>query len=134
LQQTPEIGPKLAASVREWFDEPRNRELLARLKNAGLRMEVPPEERALVATPGPLAGKTYVLTGTLAAMTREEATAALERLGAKVAGSVSKKTAGVIVGAEPGSKADKAAALGVPTLDEAAFQALLAASTPIMDA
>jgi DNA ligase (NAD+) len=133
LQQTPEIGPVLAASLREWFDEPRNRELLARLKNAGVRMEVPPEERALVATPGPLAGKTYVLTGTLASMTRDEAAAALERLGAKVAGSVSKKTAGVIVGAEPGSKADKAAALGVPTLDEAAFQALLAGSTPIMD-
>ena len=86
-----------------------------------------------MATPGPLAGKTYVLTGTLASMTREEAADALERLGAKVAGSVSKKTAGVIVGAEPGSKADKAAALGVPTLDEAAFQALLAESTPIMD-
>ena len=133
LQQTSEIGPVLAASLREWFDEPRNRELLTRLKNAGVRWEVPPEERALVATPGPLAGKTYVLTGTLASMTREEATAALERLGAKVAGSVSKKTAGVIVGAEPGSKADKAAALGVPTLDEAAFQALLAGSTPIMD-
>jgi DNA ligase (NAD+) len=133
LQQTSEIGPVLAASLREWFDEPRNRELLARLKNAGVRWEVPAEERALVAAPGPLAGKTYVLTGTLASMTREEATAALERLGAKVAGSVSKKTAGVIVGTEPGSKADKAAALGVPTLDEAAFQALLAGSTPIMD-
>ena len=74
-----------------------------------------------------------MLTGTLTSMTREEATAALERLGGKVAGSVSKKTAAVIVGADPGSKADKAAALGVPTLDEAAFQALLAAPTPIMD-
>ncbi len=133
LQHTPEIGPVLAASIREWFDEPRNRELVTRLRNAGIRMEVPPEERAALTTPGPLTGKTYVLTGTLASMTREEAAAALERLGAKVAGSVSKKTTGVIVGADPGSKADKAAALGVPTLDEAAFQALLAESTPIMD-
>ena len=133
LQQVPEVGPVLAASVREWFDEPRNRELIARLGAAGVRMEVPPEERASLATPGPLTGKTYVLTGTLTSMSREEATAALERLGGKVAGSVSKKTTAVIVGAEPGSKADKAASLGVPTLDETAFQALLASATPIMD-
>jgi DNA ligase (NAD+) len=133
LQQVPEIGPVLAASVREWFDEPGNRELIARLGAAGVRMEVPPEERAVLATPGALTGKTYVLTGTLSSMSREEATAALERLGGKVAGSVSKKTTAVIVGADPGSKADKAASLGVPTLDETAFQALLASATPIMD-
>jgi DNA ligase (NAD+) len=133
LQQVPEIGPVLAASLREWFDEPRNLELIERLRAAGVRMEVPPEERALAAAPGPLAGRTYVITGTLASMTREEATAALERLGGKVAGSVSKKTTAVIVGAEAGSKADKAVALGVPTLDEAAFGALLASATPIMD-
>jgi DNA ligase (NAD+) len=123
----------LAASVREWFDEPGNRELIARLGAAGVRMEVPPEERAVLATPGALTGRTYVLTGTLSSMSREEATAALERLGGKVAGSVSKKTTAVIVGADPGSKADKAASLGVPTLDETAFQALLASATPIMD-
>ena len=133
LQQVPEIGPVLAASIREWFDEPRNRELIARLGTAGVRMEVPPEERAALAVPGPLTGRTYVLTGTLSSMTREEATAALEALGGKVAGSVSKKTTAVVVGADAGSKADKAAALGVPTLDEAAFQALLASATPIMD-
>jgi DNA ligase (NAD+) len=133
LQETPEIGPVLAASLREWFDEPRNRELIERLRRAGVRMEVPPEERAALAAPGPLTGRTYVLTGTLTSMTREEATAALERLGGKVAGSVSKKTTAVIVGAEAGTKADKAAALGVPTLDEAAFKALLASPTPIMD-
>jgi DNA ligase (NAD+) len=133
LQQVPEIGPVLAASLREWFDEPRNRELLDRLRAAGVRLEVPPGERVATAAPGPLTGKTYVLTGTLATMTREDATAALERLGAKVAGSVSRKTSGVIVGADAGSKADKAAALGVPTLDEAAFQALLASATPIME-
>ena len=133
LQETPEIGPVLAASVREWLDEPRNRELITRLRDAGVRMEVPPEERAALAAPGPLTGRTYVLTGTLTSMTREEATAALERLGGKVAGSVSKKTTAVIVGADAGSKAEKAASLGVPTLDEAAFQALLASATPIMD-
>jgi len=133
LQETPEIGPVLAASVREWLDEPRNRELITRLRDAGVCMEVPPEERAALAAPGPLTGRTYVLTGTLTSMTREEATAALERLGGKVAGSVSKKTTAVIVGADAGSKAEKAASLGVPTLDEAAFQALLASATPIMD-
>jgi DNA ligase (NAD+) len=88
-------------------------------------MEVPPEERVTAAPDGPLAGRTYVLTGTLASMTREEAGAALERLGGKVAGSVSRKTTGVIVGADAGSKADKARDLGVPTLDEAAFLKLI---------
>jgi DNA ligase (NAD+) len=125
LRNTPEIGPVLAASVRAWFDEPRNRELIAHLRRAGVRMEVPPEERAAAAVPGPLSGRTYVITGTLASMTREEAQQAIERRGGKVAGSVSKKTTGVIVGADPGSKAQKAATLGIPVLDEAAFQALL---------
>jgi DNA ligase (NAD+) len=125
LQSTSEIGPVLAASLRTWLDEPRNRELVARLRAAGVRMEVPESERLHAAAPGPLTGRTYVVTGTLASMTREEATAALERLGAKVAGSVSKKTTAVIVGEEAGSKAEKARALGVPTLDEAAFRALI---------
>jgi DNA ligase (NAD+) len=88
-------------------------------------MEVPESERVSTG-PGPLTGRTYVITGTLASMTREEATAALERLGAKVAGSVSKKTTAVIVGEEAGSKADKARALGVSMLDEAALKALIA--------
>ena len=126
LQATDEIGPVLAASARSWLDEPRNRELVSRLRAAGVRMEVPESERRQVAGPGPLTGRTYVITGTLASMTREEATAALERRGAKVAGSVSKKTTAVIVGEEAGSKADKARTLGVPMLDEAAFQALIA--------
>jgi DNA ligase (NAD+) len=126
LQATSEIGPVLAASARSWLDEPRNRELVSRLRAAGVRMEVPESERIHAALPGPLTGQTYVITGTLSSMTREQAAAALEHLGAKVAGSVSKKTTAVIVGEEAGSKADKAAALGIPTLDEAAFQALLA--------
>jgi DNA ligase (NAD+) len=76
---------------------------------------------------GPLAGKSYVLTGTLAAMSRDEATARIEALGGKVSGSVSKKTAAVVVGREPGSKAEKARALGVPLLEEAEFLALIMA-------
>ncbi len=125
LQSTNEIGPVLAASARSWLDEPRNREMVARLRAAGVRMEIPESERLQVAGPGPLTGRTYVITGTLASMTREEATAALERLGAKVTGSVSKKTTAVIVGQEAGSKADKARTLGVTTLDEAALRALI---------
>jgi len=125
LQATGEIGPVLAASARSWLDEPRNRELVARLRAAGVRLEVPESERLHAAGPGPLTGKTYVITGTLASMTREEATTALERRGAKVTGSVSKKTTAVIVGEEAGSKADKARTLGVTMLDEAAFRELL---------
>ena len=84
-------------------------------------MEVPLEQRLTAEASGPLTGRTYVITGALQSMSREQATAALERLGAKVTNSVSKKTTGVIVGNEPGSKAEKAGALGVPMLDEAAF-------------
>jgi DNA ligase (NAD+) len=125
LQETHEIGPVLAESVRNWLDEPRNRALVERLRAAGVRMEVPPDERVARATPGPLKGRTYVITGTLESMTREAATAAIERLGGKVAGSVSKKTSGVIVGADAGTKAVKARDLQVPLLDEAAFLDLL---------
>jgi DNA ligase (NAD+) len=125
LQGTPEIGPVLAESVRSWLDEPRNRQLIDRLRAAGVNMEVPDDQRAAAEPPGPLTGRTYVVTGTLASMSREQATAALERLGAKVASSVSKKTSGVVVGTEPGSKAAKARTLGVPILDEAAFLELI---------
>ena len=125
LQGTPEIGPVLAESVRRWFDEPGNQQLLARLRAAGVNMEALPEERRAEVADGPLSGKTYVLTGTLAGMTREAATAAIERLGGKVAGSVSRKTTAVVVGEDAGSKADKARELGVPLLDEAAFRVLI---------
>ena len=125
LQHTAEIGPVLAESVRSWFDEPRNRQLIDRLRAAGINMEVPLEQRLAAEAPGPLTGKTYVITGTLQSMSREDATTALERLGAKVTNSVSKKTTGVIVGAEPGSKAEKAQTLGIPMLDEAALVELI---------
>ena len=125
FQDTDGIGPVLAAALRHWLDEPRNRRLLERLRSAGIRMEVPPEERVARAADGPLKGQTYVLTGSLATMTRDEATAAIERLGGRVTGSVSKKTTAVVVGEDAGSKADKARELGVPTLDEAAFRARL---------
>ena len=90
LQSVGDVGPVVAASVRDFADEPRNRELIARLAKAGVNMaSQAPEPTEEV---GPLAGKVFVLTGTLSSMSREEATAALERLGARVTGSVSKKT------------------------------------------
>ena len=124
LQATPEIGPVLAESVRSWLDEPRNQRLLDRLRSAGVRMEVPPDERRQRAE-GPLTGKTYVITGTLASMTREQAAAAIQGLGGTVAGSISRKTAAVIAGSDAGSKAERARELGVAMLDEAAFLALI---------
>jgi DNA ligase (NAD+) len=124
LQETPEIGPVLAASVRSFADEPRNQALVAKLKHAGVNMESRAPEPA-VEPVGKLAGKTVVVTGTLKSMSREEATAALEQLGARVSGSVSRKTSFVVVGEDAGSKLEKAQKLGVETLDEDAFRALI---------
>ncbi len=124
LQETPEIGPVLAASVRSFADEPRNMALVTKLQQAGVNMESrAPEPKSEPA--GKLAGKTVVLTGTLKSMSREEAAAALEKLGARVAGSVSKKTSFVVVGEDAGSKLEKAQKLGIETLDEDAFRALI---------
>jgi DNA ligase (NAD+) len=123
LQQVREIGPVLAASVRAWFDEPANRRLIEDLRNAGLRLKG--ERRSTPAGSQPLAGKTFVLTGTLDAMSRDEAQARIEALGGKVTGSVSRKTTYVVVGTDAGSKLEKAGALGVPTVDEAAFLRLI---------
>jgi len=126
LQAVHEIGPVVAQSVRTWFEQPSNREVITRLTEAGVRVEATDAERT-AATPGtgPLTGKTFVLTGTLASMTREAAKDAIERLGGKVVGSVSKSTSFVVVGEEPGSKVEKARALGITALDEAAFQRLI---------
>jgi DNA ligase (NAD+) len=126
LQSVSEIGPVLATSVKQFADEPRNRALIERLKAAGVNMTSHAPEAS--GEPGPLAGKIFVLTGTLESMTREEAAAALERLGARVAGSVSKRTHFVVAGAEAGSKKEKAEALGVPLLDEQQFKALIIGS------
>ena len=124
LQQVHEIGPVLAEAVRTWFDEPRNRELIARLQAAGLTLTG--ERKVAPAGPQPLAGTSFVNTGTQTSMSREDAQATLEALGAKVTGSVSKKTTALITGAEPGAgKTEKASALGIATLDEAGLLALL---------
>jgi DNA ligase (NAD+) len=123
LQQVREIGPVLARSVRSWFDEPANRDLVEGFRRAGLKLE---GERKVPATgPQPLAGKTFVLTGALESMSRDDAQRRIEALGGKVTGSVSKKTSFVVVGAEAGSKLEKARTLGVPTLDEPAFLDLI---------
>ena len=109
--------------MRAFVDEPRNRTLIEKLRTAGVNMDSQaPEPGDQI---GPLAGKTFVLTGTLNTMTREQATEALERLGAKVAGSVSKKTTYLVAGADAGSKLEKARQLGVETLDEATFRKLI---------
>jgi DNA ligase (NAD+) len=123
LQTVPEIGPVVAESVKLFSDEPRNRRIVERLAAAGVNMAsqapVPADER------GPLAGKVFVITGTLSSMSREDATAALDRLGAKVSSSVSRKTSYLVAGADAGSKLQKARELGVETLDEEAFHALI---------
>jgi len=120
LQRAEGVGPKVAAEVRAFFEVPANRETVRRLGEAGLRFEG-------VAKPagGPLAGLTFVLTGTLASLTRPEAKERLEALGAKVAGSVSKQTSFVVAGEEAGSKLDKARSLAVPLLDETALLQVL---------
>lgn len=123
LEAVPDVGPVVAASVRTWFDEPDNRRLVARLREAGVRMEGPRVEPRAGALP--LAGQTFVITGTLASMSRDEAARRIEALGGRVTGSVSRKTRYVVVGADPGSKAEKARALGVETLDEAALAELI---------
>jgi DNA ligase (NAD+) len=123
LQSVAEIGPIVAASVRAFSDETRNREIVARLRRAGVNMASQAPEPT--DQPGPLAGKVFVLTGTLAELSREQATEALERLGAKVAGSVSRKTSYLVAGADAGSKLEKARQLGVETLDEQKFLQLI---------
>jgi len=116
------IGPERAEAIAEWFSDEENRRLVQELRELGLTFEAGEAERPVE---GGLTGSTYVITGTLSGWTREEATAALEELGARVLNSVSGKTTGVVVGEEPGSKLAKAEKVGVPILDEAAFQKLL---------
>ena len=122
LQTVPDVGPIVAGHIRSFFDQPHNQETLAALKEAGVTWQ---EEQVLSADEQPLNGQTWVLTGTLSGMTRDQAKEKLEQLGAKVAGSVSKKTACVVAGEAAGSKLAKAEQLGVPVLDEAGLANLL---------
>jgi DNA ligase (NAD+) len=117
------LGPERAEKIVEWFAEEDNKRLVDELRELGLRFESGEEDRP---PEGPLTGQTYVITGTLEGWSRDEAQAELETRGAKVTGSVSKKTTGLIVGEEPGaSKLTKAQSSGVPLLDEAALARLL---------
>jgi DNA ligase (NAD+) len=121
LLQVADVGPTVAQSLRTFFDQPHNREVVEQLRACGLHWaEGAPAEQA----PKPLAGKTFVITGTLPTLSRGQAKDMLEALGAKVAGSVSKKTDYVLAGAEAGSKLDKARELGVAVIDEAACLSL----------
>lgn len=122
LLAVPDIGPVVAAAVHNYFAQPSNKTLVAELKALGLKMDAPIRSTG---APGPLSGKTFVLTGTLTTMSREEATEAIQARGAKVTGSVSKKTDYVVAGADPGSKLAKAETLGISVLDETTFRNLL---------
>ena len=123
LLQVPDVGPIVARSIYTFFQQPHNREVIEQLRACGITLqEGAPSAQALL----PLAGKTFVLTGTFPTLKREEAKEMLEAAGAKVAGSVSKKTHYVVAGEEAGSKLTKAQELGVPVLDEAGLLALLA--------
>ena len=118
LERVPDVGPVVGASLRAFFDESRNRDLLDRLRQAGVKMEGAVETPVREAV---LAGQTFVLTGTLSSISRDEARRAIEARGGKVTSSVSKRTSFVVVGADPGRKLAKAKTLGVPVLYEATF-------------
>ena len=122
LQRVPDVGPVVAASIARFFAEPHNVEVIEQLRAAGVHW---PEGVPAAAVSSPIAGKTFVLTGTLPSLTRDAAREMIEALGGKVAGSVSKKTDYVVAGAEAGSKLDKAQALGLVILDETQFRELI---------
>jgi DNA ligase (NAD+) len=122
LQQVPDVGPVVAASLAHFFAQPHNREVIAELRNAGV---VWSELAATAVVSSAVSGKTFVLTGTLPSLSRDEAKDLIEARGGKVAGSVSKKTHYVVAGTEAGSKLDKALALGVPVIDESQLRELL---------
>jgi DNA ligase (NAD+) len=127
LVQVRDVGPVVAMSVRRFFAEPHNLEVIAQLRAGGVRWEE--SEPAPSPVRGPLAGKTFVLTGTLPSMTREQAKEQIEALDGKVAGSVSKKTDYVVAGAQAGSKAEKARELGVAVIDEEGLRKIFREST-----
>ena len=120
LQEVNEVGPRIAKSIVEFFQEPRNRELVERLRKAGLTFTGSKKERGTK-----LAGKTFVLTGTLSRYSRDEAKKMIEDAGGRVSGSVSKKTDYVVAGTDAGSKLDKAKELGVEVVGENEMEALI---------
>jgi len=122
LAATPGVGPKIAESISAYFRNARNRAIIRKLKDAGVNMKTTAKE----AEPGgPLAGQSFVITGTMAAMSRGKAEELLQSLGAAVSDTVSKKTTFLIVGEGPGSKLQKGEKLGTPQLTEAEFLELL---------
>ena len=121
LERVPDVGPRVAAAIVEFFATPANRTLVERLRAAGLNFAATIQEKS-----SKLDGMSFVLTGTLPTLSREEATERIERAGGRVIGSVSKKTSYVVAGEEAGSKLDKARSLGIPVLNEAALLELLA--------
>ena len=123
LTETEDIGEVIAQSIVQWHGDARNKKLIERLRDAGLNFKSGLYQPAAPA--GPFAGKTFVLTGTLPTLTREEATAKIESLGGKVSGSVSKKTDFVVAGEDAGSKLDKAQKLGVKIISEKEFLAMI---------
>lgn len=122
LQTAPEVGPKVAQAIRGFFENHHNRELIERLRQEGLQFT---QEIAAKPAGLPLEGKTFVITGTLPTMSREEAKEFIERHGGKAVGSVSKKTSYVVAGEEAGSKLDKAKALGIPVIGEAELRGMV---------
>ena len=122
LQQIPGIGPKLAESIATWFGRESNRRVLDKLKAAGVRTWM---ERARAAGPQPLAGLTFVLTGTLPTMSREQATEFIQAHGGRVSGAVSSRTDYLVAGEKAGSKLERAQKLGVKVIDEAGLRALV---------
>ncbi|HLF22602.1 MAG TPA: helix-hairpin-helix domain-containing protein, partial [Burkholderiales bacterium] len=122
IDAVPNIGASMAEDIHAFFHEKHNRDVIERLRARGVQW---PTQARKTKAESPLAGKTFVLTGTLTSLTRDEAKERLQALGAKVAGSVSKKTDFVVVGEQAGSKADKARELGIATLDEAGLLKLL---------
>lgn len=123
LAQAPDVGPVVAESVARFFAQPHNREVIAQLRAAGVRWAE--GEPARAATAGAFAGKIVVLTGTLSALSRDEARERIEAAGGRVTGSVSKKTDFVVAGSDAGSKLERARELGIEVLDEARFRAML---------
>jgi DNA ligase (NAD+) len=120
LERVNEVGPRVAQAIREFFDEAQNHELIEKLRAAGLTFTAEKRKKS-----SQLEGMTFVLTGTLPNLSREDAKAKIEAAGGRVSGSVSKKTHDVVAGEEAGSKLDKARELGVKVLDEAGLEEML---------